>query len=447
MVAEGSMSKVKLVVNQLADGRVQCNMVTKVNSKTIRRFDYQGRAHIAIPSFTLPANVVMNGVLYPASEIDAHYKGLEGTPAPLGHPAVNGEFISARSAEGLNQGWVGAWNRNVRKSGDRVSIEKWIDVEVANRTEKGRELLARIDALEAGEDVKPIHTSVAMFMATEKADNQAEYEGIAHILEMDHDAILLDEEGAATPEQGVGMMVNTATARSLVANSGVLSDSSFRSRERRLEDAARAAFLIEGTEDWVFIADFDDSQAIVVRNSEARVYGYTVTDGVPTFDGEGTVVERQESWVRRLPGVNQLLDFFKPTRAVPEVNPEEENMTPEEKAALIQEVGVAVNKIVADALAPLAATITGVQANQAAMQASQTALQESLSANSRQVEEDMRKVVAKKHGEIIANSLKGEDLSKVFKECGEAPTLLSGNHSTQAPTGLGVPSAKDHLRA
>jgi len=34
------------------------------------------------------------------------------------------------------------------------------------------------------------------------------YKHIARALEFDHDAILLDEQGAATPEQGVGMLVN-----------------------------------------------------------------------------------------------------------------------------------------------------------------------------------------------------------------------------------------------
>ncbi len=64
---------------------------------------------------TLPANVVMNDGLYTAEQIDRHYEGIEGTLAPLGHPTVNGEFVSAFSPEGINQGHIGAWNRNVKK--------------------------------------------------------------------------------------------------------------------------------------------------------------------------------------------------------------------------------------------------------------------------------------------------------------------------------------------
>ncbi|MFU5280280.1 hypothetical protein ACM7YY_36770, partial [Pseudomonas aeruginosa] len=93
-----------------------------------------------------------------------HYPGLEGTLAPLGHPMVDGKFVSAFSPEGINAAHVGAWNRNVKKSGNRVYMEKWVDVEFAKSTEGGRELLQRVEALEKGEDVPPIHTSVAAFL-------------------------------------------------------------------------------------------------------------------------------------------------------------------------------------------------------------------------------------------------------------------------------------------
>lgn len=433
--------QVVLRVNKAEGGRVLANMYTKVNSKAIKRVTYNGREHWVIPSYTLPANVIMNGGLYTAEEIDAHYKGLEGTPAPLGHPAMDGKFISARVAEGLNLGWVGAWNRNVKKSGNRIYLEKWVDIEVAQQTEKGRELLARLEALEKGDDVPPIHSSVAMFLIEEPAAEGEEHDWVARIQEMDHDAILLDEVGAATPEQGVGLMVNADKARSLVANAGVLSETSVRSQERRLEQAARDRFVTEGDDGWVFIADFDDKQAIVVVSGDAAVYGYTYAEGVITFEDNGTPVERQESWVRRLPGVNALLDFLNPNRARPENLPKESDMplTKEEMAEITQGVGAVVANALADALKPVVDGLGTIQANQ-------SKLEEGLTANSRREEDEMRQVVKEKHGEIIANNLKGEDLIKVYKECGTAAPLLNGNHSTQKPTGLGVPAVDDYFR-
>jgi hypothetical protein len=42
---------------------MQVNITTKVNSQSIRRETYNGREHLVLPSYTLPANVVMNGGL------------------------------------------------------------------------------------------------------------------------------------------------------------------------------------------------------------------------------------------------------------------------------------------------------------------------------------------------------------------------------------------------
>lgn len=197
---------------------MQVNVTTQVNSKQIRKITHNGREHWVLPSYTLPANVIMNGGLYTNAEIDAHYKKLEGTLAPLGHPQVNGKFVSAFSPEGINVGHIGAFNRNVRKEGSRIYVEKWIDVEFAKNTEGGRRLLERVEALERGDNADPIHTSVAVFLERLEANEDQRKQGaewVAKILEVDHDAILLDQPGAATPEQGVGLMVNADLAVSI----------------------------------------------------------------------------------------------------------------------------------------------------------------------------------------------------------------------------------------
>jgi len=184
---------------------VRANIRTVVNSEMIRREQRDGRDVVVVKSATLPDNIIMNGILYPAEEIEAGYKSLEGSPAPLGHPTVNNMFVSARSPLGLNLGYFGAWNANVHRQGGRVLLEKVIDVERANESKMGRRVLA---ALEQG---RPIHTSTGLTMNLRECTKSdlADLEGFN--MEFDHDAILLDEEGAAKPEQGVGMLVNSAT--------------------------------------------------------------------------------------------------------------------------------------------------------------------------------------------------------------------------------------------
>lgn len=412
---------------------MQVNVTTKVNSQAIRRETYNGRQHLVLPSYTLPANVVMNGGLYPESEIDAHYQGLEGTLAPLGHPTVNGQFVSAFSPEGINAGHIGAWNRNVKKSGNRVYAEKWVDTTVANQSEGGRELLERVAAIERGEDVPPIHTSVAVFLDQLEANAEQKAQGIewvAKINAMDHDAILLHEVGAAQPEQGVGLMVNADQAQSLKGNSGALVGESYRERERRLEQAARDKFAT-GPDDYAWIADFTDSQAIVIRNGgDAQVYGYSADGGKITFDDAGAKVTRQESWVAIV--ANKVKSLFTPQDA-PATNHQTEGdmpLTKEELDQIGDIVGKAITANNATAITPLAEAIAAIQTNQ-------TQLAETLTANSRAEEKTKREAVAAVHGEIVANALQGEALNEMFKSLGEAAPL--GTNSAKNPPVTGAP--------
>lgn len=407
---------------------IQVNVTTKVNSKSIRREQYNGREHLVLPSYTLPANVVMNGGLYPSSEIDAHYQKLEGTLAPLGHPQLDGQFVSAFSAEGINQGHVGAWNRNAKKAGNRIYVEKWVDVEVASQSEKGRRLLDRVNALEAGEDVPPIHTSVAVFLERLEANEAQKAQGIewvAKIHSVDHDAILLDEVGAATPEQGVGLMVNADKAVSLEVNAGALEGESYRDKERRLEQAARDRFVTNDNE-YVWIGDFTDTQVIIVRNGgDAERYDYTTEDGRIRFSDTGTAVERKETWITKIPALNHLINLFRNHQARPDSTTQEGDMplTPEEKADLIKDIGANVGKAIADQLKPIAEKVDALEANQ-------KSLSDTLTANQKAEEAEKRKAVAEKHGEVVANALSGEALDAMYKALGDAAPL-SGNSGQQ----------------
>ncbi|EBI0675474.1 hypothetical protein FKQ35_08810 [Salmonella enterica] len=420
--------------------KVQVNVTSKVNSKAIRREQHNGREHWVVPSYTLPANVVMNGGLYPASEIDQHYTGLEGTLAPLGHPQVNGQFVSAFSPEGLNVGYVGAWNKNVKKSGNRVYVEKWIDTEVAKRTDDGKRLLERLEALEKGDDVPPIHTSVAVFLEELEANDEQKAQGaswVAKIHAMDHDAILLDEVGAATPEQGVGLMVNADLAQSLKANSGALVGESYREREQRLDRAAKAKFAA-GADEYAWVADFTDSQAVIVRNGgTAEVFGYKSDGGAITFDDTGTSVAKQESWVAIV--ANKFKSLFTPQEQ-PAPNHKTEGDMPLTKEEL-EQIGSMVSEAVATntekAIKPLTEKVDALQANQ-------QQLAETLTANTRAEEKAKREAVAKVHGEIVANALSGDALEAMYKTIGDAAPL--GTNSAQQLKETGAPAASEYFK-
>lgn len=410
-------------------------ITTKVNTKSIRREEYNGTAHWVVPSYTLPANVVMNGGLYTASEIDAHYKGLENTLAPLGHPKLEGVNVSAYTPEGLNRNHIGAFNRNVKKAGNRVYVEKWIDIEVAQRTEPGKRLLERLEALERGEDVPPIHTSVAghieeIPVKTNDGENLG-YTWIAKIHQFDHDAILLDEVGAATPEQGVGLLVNADEAQAPRTATGVLEGTTFHEKAELLSKAAQAKFSTSD-EDTVWLADFTGTQVVLVRSGgDAQVYGYEEENGAITISDTGVPVERKESWVHTL--TNSLKRIIN-HQARPDTTKEGAMpLTPEEKAELTNDVS---NAVVEKLTANLKQTFEPMQEAITELQTNHKQLSDSLTANQRAEVAEKRAEVAKVHGEVVANALEGEALDTMYKNLGKAATLSTNGQLPNGDTDL-----------
>jgi hypothetical protein len=197
---EFQRTKVTTMVEKMKHVRV--NIRAHANITLVRRETRDGRDVIVVPSATLPDNIVMNNIMYPADEIEKGYKSLERSPAPYGHPLVGNQFVSAKDPVGINIGWIGAWNENVRRENGRVLLDKMIDVAVANQSEHGKAVLTAIDKGE------PIDTSTGLYCDLEDSGGATGYTYIARNMEFDHDAILIGQEGAARPSQGVGMMVN-----------------------------------------------------------------------------------------------------------------------------------------------------------------------------------------------------------------------------------------------
>lgn len=185
------------------------NISTLVANSEIRTEVVEGVSFTVLPSRTLPPNIVMNGILYDEKDVEANIGTLDGSPVTLGHPVVNGKFAPA--SDPISQaayGILGAHNRVKGKTDDgRWVVEKLIPTEQLQNTERGKKLA------EAIKHKRPIHTSTGVYLTKEpeigvNAMGQ-EYTSRAKIDRFDHDAILLNEVGAATPEQGVGIFVNS----------------------------------------------------------------------------------------------------------------------------------------------------------------------------------------------------------------------------------------------
>lgn len=183
-----------------------------INAANISTETIDGDEHIVIRGVVpVVDDVVMNGGLYPAAEINKSYMSIEGNPMPLQHPKIGNEYVSASNPRAVNKFHVGAWAENVRKDGDRVVMDMKINKRYASATENGKRVLTRIEEMQANSSAEPIHVSTGLLLSREQNKGKSKgksYSWVARNMRFDHVAILLDEPGAATPDDGVGIFVN-----------------------------------------------------------------------------------------------------------------------------------------------------------------------------------------------------------------------------------------------
>ena len=277
----------------------------------------------------------MNGGLYPAEEIDKSFKTLERTLAPVEHPQdSDGNYISASDPTAIHNYHAGAFNTNVEKVGDRIRIDKFVNVQEAMKTERGKRLLDRIAEIEANENPRPIHTSVGVFLFPEILDEPQtnaegqKYSWIAREMVFDHDAILLDSVGAAQPSQGVGIGVNTEGEEFEIERftineeksedeekiiKGYLSrltdnaeDLSMRELHDKVDEALRGIGL-----NVTWIEELFENEVIFSAGEELFTVPYRVDDnGIVTIVGIPLPVERNVSFVPKTNSQGEAMKDF-----------------------------------------------------------------------------------------------------------------------------------------
>lgn len=289
---------------------MQCATVVKKDA--VRRETIDGVEHVIVSSYTLPDDIVMNGGLYPASEIAESYESLERTLAPVEHPTdADGKYISATDSRAIDNFYAGASNVNVTRENGRIHIEKHINVHTALKTDRGKRLMDRIIELETNEKARPLHTSVGAWLTVEPLDaprtNAAgdEYSWIARDMVFDHDAILLDSIAAAPPEKGVGMAVNLDGEYIDVDIVKIDDVKDYRASaegmsKRDLTEQLDQAIHGIISADWSFIVDIFDDVAIFETNSGIFQVPYRVDDGTVTIVGIPIRVDRNVTYTPKV---------------------------------------------------------------------------------------------------------------------------------------------------
>lgn len=192
--------------------RVVAHIRVALNTGALRTFTRNGREKLAVPFSTMRGGDVLNGIRYPSEVIRDSVYSYEQAPVPYDHPTDDqGRFISARSAEGLDMGFMGgrmenaAWVRETHNGNEsgRIKGDMVFDIERLKESAHGQETLARLNKEE------PMETSTGLFIdiTPVTTDEDADFEALW--CSCDHNAILPPGvEPAAKISEGTGVFVN-----------------------------------------------------------------------------------------------------------------------------------------------------------------------------------------------------------------------------------------------
>lgn len=419
-----------------ASNKLQVNVLTTINSASnISRQIIDGDSHIVVRGVVpVVDDIVMNGILYPGDEIRKSYQGLNGKPAPYDHPQVDGKYVSANEVRAVNQYHVGAWIENASHDGSKPLVDLKVNERIASTSDKGRELISRIDDLMTNVEAEPLDVSTGLLLNKKDGAGNSKgkaYKHIASNMEWDHLAILPPgTPGAGRPADGVGLFA--ANGQEIERMTVNLNESQEPDRSANkmsffkkatnfltnklsfdgITEQIRGILKAEnpGNDMWPYIVAVYDDRFGFELDGQVYMQPYMVMEDMVQFVGE------------------RVKAVYKTELEPVETNSEETGMNAEEMKALL-----------ADALKPVQEQLTATNAKLEAVEAQNAELQSQLTANSKKEESEMRAAITAelKWPDSVVNSLQGDALRDAFAQTTKAAPLKAGDPQTN--------SAKDSL--
>ena len=182
--------------------------ITNRFSGHVQRKLFRGEETLIVP-VTMIVPGVLNGsegaLYYPQDEVAKSVLAWNGMPIPITHPQVSGRHVSARHPDVFEQFGVGTiYNAHVQDG----KLKGLAYLSVASLQSKAPDILNRIV------NGQKVELSTGLNLDLEKAPEGSEFQGkrfdfIARNYRPDHLAILVDEVGACSINDGCGVNVNS----------------------------------------------------------------------------------------------------------------------------------------------------------------------------------------------------------------------------------------------
>lgn len=287
---------------------------------TIRREKLNGVDHIVVPVVMMVEGVHSGShgpILHKAEDLGRYPESWDGIPVTIGHPVVDGQYVSANSPAVL-QDWAVGRIFNTQIVDDSLKAEAWINEEDLERISE--------DTLERINNGEVIEVSIGIFSDEETTPgiwNNERYTAIARNHRPNHLALLPDEVGACSIADGCGIRVNkkgktnvTTKAKRIVVNTEnqneilkeinrigfSINELGFNEIREKISNAVygfdsrgRDHYVEEIYDDYFVYAEYNS----MVEPRERKLYklSYSIDDsGNVELTGEPVVVKREISY-------------------------------------------------------------------------------------------------------------------------------------------------------
>jgi hypothetical protein len=183
-------------------------ILASASGYTVREELFEGRKHLVVPLVMMVEGVHSGSggaFYYSAEELATFAVAWNGEPVTVPHPSdADGNPISANDPQVLEKYCIGRlFNAYFDDDGAKLKAEAWIDVDKAR--EISPVVLATISS------TLPMEVSLGLFFESDGTPGEwkgEQYQGAAYHFRPDHVALLPDQIGACSIQDGCGVRVN-----------------------------------------------------------------------------------------------------------------------------------------------------------------------------------------------------------------------------------------------
>ena len=345
------------------------------NTVKVRHEDFEGVDHIVVPVIAAQEGV-MNGLFYPAEEFRDWVPTWNGVPIPIKHPEVNGTPVSAKEPRIQELTSVG-FLFNVEFTNDnKLKGEMWLNTVKIIKLNAGY-IIDRFENNEIMEVSTGLYSNVEMIPGDYKG---TPYTGIVRHIRPDHLALLPNDIGACSVEDGCGAMRNNCECQE---QKTVLNELS-----KAMRLIGDSLGLKHSKENYVN-TEVESSEAVdtqeVVRKT---TYEPVLSDNIESDNGESTMkVNDDDTKVEPTEEVAETAETTETTETPEETKTEavpETEATPESDDTVEQKVNTLLAKLKDNGVKEFLSNAVNEQS------AKQTELIKSIVKNSKFTAEDLK---------------------------------------------------------